>query len=91
MDQSFFLRAKRLLERQPAAPSHQALLDHLAAQSAASPTVRACAEAPVATDSQNASDPLPALILGEADWHVARRTQRGCFSRAATARRVNRP
>ena len=89
MDQSFFLRAKRLLDRAPAPPSHQALLDHLAAQRAASPTARASAQAPTLMDPDNQPGALAALILGEPGWRAARRIQRGCFNRAATARRVN--
>ena len=91
MDQAFFLRAKRLLERRPCTPTYEALLDHVAAQRAGCPTVRACAEAPAAPNPQDPSDPLTALILGEAEWRVAGRIQRGCFNRAATARRVNGP
>ena len=89
MDQSFFLRAKRLLDRQPAAPSHQALLEHLAAQRTASPTACASAQAPAPMDPDDQSDALAALILGEPGWRAAGRIQRGCFNRAATARRVN--
>ena len=89
MDQSFFLRAKRLLGRQLAPPSHQALLDHVAAQRAASPTVRACTQAPAFAECEYQSDALAALILAEPGWRVASRIQRGCFSRAGTARQVN--
>lgn len=91
MDQAFFLRAKRLLERQRTAPTHQALLDHVEGQRAACATVRAAAEAASNDGFNEGADPLTTLLLGEADWRIAGRIQRGCFSRAATARRVNRP
>jgi hypothetical protein len=89
MDQSFFLRAKRLLDRPPVAPSLQALLDHVAAGRAASPTVKASAQAPAPVDPDNQSDALAALILGEPGWRTAGRIQHGCFNRAETARRSN--
>jgi hypothetical protein len=89
MDQAFFLRAKRLLDRQKVAPTHQALLAHLADQRAACPTVQACgAPLPVAEGASEA-DALTALILAEPGWRIAARIQRGCFNRAAAARPVN--
>jgi hypothetical protein len=91
MDQSFFLRAKRLLDRRPSVPSHSVLLDHLAAQRASSLTVRASTLLPAAAEPADGSDALCALILAEPEWRIAGRIQRGCFNRSATARRVNRP
>jgi hypothetical protein len=91
MDQAFFLRARRLLDRQPAPPTLPALLEQVAAQRAASPTVTACAQAPAILDTNNQADALAILILGRPGWRVARQIQHGCFNRAAAAHRVNTP
>jgi hypothetical protein len=90
VDQAFFLRAKRLLERRPAL-SHQALLAHLAEQRAASPTVQACAEPLPALRDEGDLEALAVLLLAEPAWRVAARIQRGCFNRAVAARQVNTP
>ena len=90
MDQSFFLRAKRLLgQRQPARLGHDMLVAMLAAQRAACPTVAALgrgSDQAVAADEAGA---LTALILADDGWRKAASLQRGCFNRAVSARRVN--
>jgi hypothetical protein len=91
VDQAFFLRAKRLLDRRPAAVSHQGLLAHLSDQRAACPTVRACAEPLPSFQDSGDQGALAALLLAEPGWRVAVRIQRGCFNRAAAARPVNTP
>lgn len=90
MDQAFFIRAKRMLERRPAV-SHQALLAQLADERAASPTVQASAEAVPALPEHADQEALAALLLAEPGWRVAARIQRGCFNRAAATRPVNTP
>jgi hypothetical protein len=89
LDQAFFLRAKRLLERRPASLSHQALLARLAEQRAGCPTVRACAEPVADLRDEDDLEALIVLLLAEPGWRVAARIQRGCFSRAVAARPVN--
>ena len=89
MDQAFFLRAKRLLDRQPEAPTHQALLARLADQRAASPTAQASAQPLPTADAGDDHDALAALLLAEPNWRIAARIRRGCFNRAAAARPVN--
>jgi hypothetical protein len=90
VDQAFFIRAKRLLDRRPAV-SHQALLAQLAQERAACPTVQACIEPTPAPEHDGDQEALAALLLGEPGWRVAARIQRGCFNRAAAARPVNTP
>jgi hypothetical protein len=89
VDQSFFLRAKRLLAPRPAALSHQALLARLAEQRAAAPTVQACAEPAPTLGDDSELEALAVLLLAEPGWRVAARIQRGCFNRAEAARGVN--
>ena len=88
MDQSFFLRAQRLLDRrQPARLDHDLLVASIAARQAASPTVRAqrrCDQAVAHRDAQ-AGAPLDAILLGETGWEQAVRAQRGRFTRLGEA------
>ena len=91
MDQAFFLRARRLLDRQPAPLGLPALLDRLAAQRAASPTVIASAQAPAVLHGETQTEALCVLILGKPGWRAARQVQHGCFNRAVAAHRVNTP
>jgi hypothetical protein len=91
MDQSFFLRAKRLLEqRQPVRLDHAALVQAVKARQQASPTAAAAARCPAPNafrdDDQRA---ITALILAEESWPRAAEAQAGCFNRAVAARPVN--
>ena len=91
MDESFQLRAKRLLgKREPARLDFSMLSATLAAQAAASEAARAqaragpsCAPAP--------AEPLDEIVLGGPEWNEAASAQRGCFNRAEVRRRRNDP
>jgi hypothetical protein len=90
MDQSFFLRAKRLLEqRQPL--DYRALLATLKERQAATPTAaaasRCCAAAPALEDVQA----ICALLEAKPNWRQVVQLQGGCFNRAVAVRPVNRP
>ena len=91
MDESFQLRAKRLLgKRQPAPLDFSMLSATLAAQAAASEAARAQARA--GTPSAPApTDPLGEIVLGGPEWNQAASAQRGCFNRAEVRRRRNDP
>jgi len=91
MDESFQLRARRLLgKRQAIALDYSMLTAVLAAQRAACaagrPPERAdgCAEAA-------GGDPLTEILLAGPDWQGAASAQRGCFNRAEVERRRNDP
>jgi hypothetical protein len=90
VDQAFFLRAKRLLERRPAL-SHHELLARLADDRAASPTVQASTQSAPALHDGGDPEALAALLLAEPGWRIAARIQRGCFNRASAIRLVNTP
>ena len=90
MDQSFLLRAKRLLEQRPAERiDHEALVKAIAADRAASPTVAALARPGAAPRNETGTRSVAALLLGEPDWRRAAEQQGGCFNRAVAARRLN--
>ena len=93
MDESFQLRAKRLLDgRREAAPlDHDLLRASLAAQQSASPTASAQARARGKAARAPQRDPLTELLLGGADWKAAASDQEGCFNRAESERRRNGP
>ena len=91
MDESFQLRARRLLDRrEPAALDFPMLSATLSAQAAASEAARAQARAGTATAPAPA-DPLGEIVLGGPEWSEAASAQRGCFNRAAMKRRRNAP
>ena len=91
MDESFQLRARRLLGKSTPAPLDYSMLTAtLSAQAAASETARAqaragacCAPAPI--------DPLGEIVLGGPERSEAAAAQRGCFNRAEVRRRRNEP
>ena len=91
MDESFQLRAKRLLGKSGPAPLDFGMLRAtLIAQAAASEAARAQARA--STDASPAPDePLGEVVLGGPDWSQAASAQRGCFNRAEVKRRRNEP
>ncbi len=89
MDETFQLRARRLLgKRQAAALDYSMLTAALAAQRAAfaaqQPRERAdgCA-------ARAGGDPLTEILLAGPDWQGAASAQRGCFNRAESIRRRN--
>ena len=92
MDESFQLRARRLLARREPAPLDFSVLSAtLAAQAAASEAARAQARAGAAAAAPAPADPLGEIVLGGPDWNEAASAQRGCFNRAAMKRRRNAP
>jgi hypothetical protein len=92
MDESFQLRARRLLAKsRPAALDFPALRAVLAAQQAASPAARAQAVAPQPAQAPAAADPLAEIVLAGPGWRQAASAQKGCFNRAEVKRRGNEP
>ena len=91
MDESFQLRAKRLLgKNEAAALDFSVLTATLAAQAAASETARAQARA-CAAAAPAPADPLGEIVLGGPERAEAASAQRGCFNRAEVRRRRNDP
>ena len=91
MDESFQLRAKRLLGKSEPAPLDFTMLTAtLATQAAASEAARAQARAGVCAAPAPA-DPLGEIVLGGPARSEAASAQRGCFNRAAMRRRRNAP
>ena len=91
MDETFQLRAHRLLgKRQATALDYSMLTAVLAAQ-------RAACAARQAPDQANGcaapagGDPLTEIVLAGPDWQGAASAQRGCFNRAEVERRRNDP
>jgi len=92
MDESLFLRARRLLgESRRPRPDHAGLCAEVKARQAASPTAQASAQALQGISSAPDEDkaPVAELVLGAPSWRKAARKQAGCFNRAVAARRVN--
>ena len=91
MDESFQLRARRLLgKREPAPLEFSALTATLSAQAAASETARAQARAE-GLAAPAPADPLGEIVLGGPARGEAASAQRGCFNRAEVKRRRNEP
>jgi hypothetical protein len=89
MDESFQLRAKRLLgKREPAPLDYSVLTATLTAQAAGSEAARAQARAR-AEAAPAPADPLGEIVLGGSEWNQAASVQRGCFNRAEVKRRRN--
>jgi len=91
MDESFQLRARRLLgKREPAQLDFSLLSATLSAQAAASAAARAQARAS-ATAAPAPADPLGEIVLGGPERAEAASAQQGCFNRAEVRRRRNTP
>ena len=91
MDESFQLRAKRLLGKsEPAQLDYSLLSATVAAQAAASAAARAQARAS-ASSTPAPADPLGEIVLGGPARDEAVSAQRGCFNRAESRRRRNEP
>ena len=91
MDESFQLRARRLLgAREPAPLDFSVLSATLSAQAAASEAARAQARAGAAA-APAPDDPLGEILVGGPAWSEAASAQRGCFNRAEVRRRRNDP
>jgi hypothetical protein len=87
MDESFQLRARRLLDGSKAAPlDYSVLRATLAAQAAASEAARAQARA-----APPPAEPVGEIVLAGEAWKEAVSAQRGCFNRAEVRRRLNLP
>lgn len=92
MDETFQLRARRLLDKgQPAALDFSVLAAALAAQQSASAAARAQLRAPPAPPAGAEGDPLIEIVLAGPDWPRATSAQRGCFNRAESKRARNTP
>ena len=90
MDDSFQLRAKRLLgETREAALDFSVLSAALSAQQAASPAARAQAEAASFERDDAQAEPIEEILLCGPGWQSAASTQKGCFNRAESKRRRN--
>ncbi len=89
MDQSFLLRARRMLEERRATVDHGTLVKTILDRQSASPTARAAAIVNEAVANGEDEECVIALLLGEANWRAAARRQGGCFNRAATKRHLN--
>jgi len=88
MDESFQLRAKRLLAGdRPAALDFSVLTACLSAQQAASPAARAQAVAPMPGAADAGTDPIEEILLCGPGWRQAASAQSGCFNRAEVRRR----
>jgi hypothetical protein len=92
MDESFQLRAKRLLgPRQPAPLDFDVLRATLTAQQAETPAARAQGR----FDRGRIVEDVPALLtetlLAGPDWQAAATAQRGCFNRTDVKRRRQAP
>ena len=91
MDETFQLRAKRLLgPRQPAPLEYDLLSATLIAQQAESPAARAQGRFDRAA-ARPAPEHLTETVLAGPDWEAAATAQRGCFNRAEVKRRRNTP
>ena len=92
MDESFQLRAKRLL-----GPRHEASLDFqvlsatLIAQQTGTPAARAQGRFDRASAGQPEPELLTETVLAGPDWQEAASTRRGCFNRAEVKRRRKLP
>ena len=86
MDESFQLRARRLLGKSEPAPlDFSVLTATLAAQASASDAARAQARA-AAASAPAPADPLGEIVLGGPEMAEAASAQQGCFNRAAMRR-----
>jgi hypothetical protein len=91
MDESFQLRARRLLgKRQTAALDYAMLTAALAAERAMHAASRRPEPACDALE-QGGGDPLTEIVLAGPGWQSAASAQRGCFNRAESVRRRNGP
>ena len=92
MDESFQLRAKRMLgPRQPAGLDYDVLTATLISQQAKSPTARAQNLYDRAAAADAAPEMLAETLLGGPEWQDAASAQLGCFNRAEVKRRRNSP
>jgi hypothetical protein len=92
MDESFQLRAKRLLgPRHAAALDFEVLSATLIAQQAGSPAARAQGRFDRACVAEPEPELLTETVLAGPDWQEAASARRGCFNRAEVKRRRKLP
>ena len=92
MDETFQLRAKRMLgPRQPAPLDYDVLSATLIAQQAESPAARAQGRFDRAVVVEAGPELLTETLLAGPDWQAAATARRGCFNRAEVKRRRKLP
>ena len=92
MDESFQLRAKRMLgPRQPAPLDYDVLRAALTAQQAETPAARAQGRFDRGCVVEAGPELLTETLLAGPDWQAAATAQRGCFNRADVKRRRKEP
>jgi hypothetical protein len=92
MDETFQLRAKRMLgTRQPAPLDYEMLTATLISQQAMTPAARAQDRFDRAAAADAAPEMLAETLLGGPEWQEAATAQDGCFNRAEVKRRRNSP
>jgi hypothetical protein len=92
MDETFQLRAKRMLgHRQEAPLDYDVLSAALSAQQANTPAARAQSRFDRATAADAEPEMLAATVLGGPEWQEAATAQRGCFNPAEVKRRRKTP
>ena len=88
MDETFQLRAKRMLgPRQPAPLDYDVLSATLITQQAESAAARAQARFDRAAEAGSEPELLTETVLAGPAWQEAATAQRGCFNRAEVKRR----
>lgn len=92
MDETFQLRAKRMLgPRQQTPLDYDILSATLIAQQAESPAARAQSRFDRAAAAEGEGELLTETLLAGPAWQEAAGTRRGCFNRAEVKRRRNEP
>ena len=92
MDETFQLRARRVLgPREPAPLEYDILSATLIAQQADSPAARAQIRFNRAAAVAGEPELLTETVLAGPEWQVAASARRGCFNRAEVKRRRNTP
>jgi hypothetical protein len=92
MDETFQLRAKRMLgPRQQAPLDYDMLCAALSAQQAGSPAARAQGRFDRATAAGAEPELLTETLLAGPAWQEASTARRGCFNRAEVKRREKSP
>ena len=92
MDETFQLRAKRMLgPRQPAPLDYDLLSATLIAQQAQSEAARAQGRFDRAAAAEPEPELLTETLLAGPEWQEAAAAQRGCFNRAEVKHRRNLP
>ena len=91
MDETFQLRARRLLGKSRAAALDYSMLTALLAAQRAACAARQPPGRATGGEAPAGGDPLTEIVLAGPDWQGAASAQRGCFNRAEVTRRRNDP